>query len=73
MNKALFNELLQSVKESAAIERGEQKPSRTFDLQTGTDVDPLLVSLVGTGPFSTPLLRSSRWAREHCFHNLAAH
>lgn len=31
MKKALFAELLQSVREAAAIERGTLKPSRTFE------------------------------------------
>lgn len=30
MKKALFNELLKSVKEMKAIERGKRKPSRVF-------------------------------------------
>jgi putative transcriptional regulator len=38
MKKELFNELLQSVKEAAAIERGEIKPSRKFEIKTANDV-----------------------------------
>jgi len=38
MKKELFDELLQSVKEAAAIERGRGKPSRTFEVTTGNDV-----------------------------------
>lgn len=38
MKKELFEELLQSVKEAAAIERGERKPSRTFEVKTANDV-----------------------------------
>ena len=38
MRKELFNELLQSVKEAAAIERGRAKPSRTFEVKTANDV-----------------------------------
>ena len=38
MKKELFDELLQSVKEAAAIERGKAKPSRTFEVKTGNDV-----------------------------------
>jgi len=38
MRKKLFNELLQSVNEAAAIERGRAKPSRTFEVKTGNDV-----------------------------------
>jgi putative transcriptional regulator len=38
MKKELFDELLQSVKEAAAIERGRAKPSRTFELKTANDV-----------------------------------
>ncbi len=38
MNKELFNELLQSGKEAAAIERGAAKPSRQFEVRTTNDV-----------------------------------
>lgn len=38
MKKELFDELLQSVKEAAAIERGELKPSRTLEVRTANDV-----------------------------------
>jgi putative transcriptional regulator len=38
MKKELFDELLQSVKEAAAIERGKAKPSRTFEVKTANDV-----------------------------------
>lgn len=38
MKKALFEELLQSVKEAAAIERGSAKPSWTFEIRTPNDV-----------------------------------
>lgn len=38
MKKALFAELLQSVKEAAAIERGDAKPSRKFEIQDANDV-----------------------------------
>lgn len=38
MKKELFDELLQSVKEATAIERGQAKPSRTFKLESGNDV-----------------------------------
>ena len=38
MKKELFNELLQSVEEAAAIERGTMKPSRTFQVKTANDV-----------------------------------
>lgn len=38
MKKELFEELLQSVKEATAIERGKMKPSRTFEVKTGNDV-----------------------------------
>jgi hypothetical protein len=33
MRKQRFNELLQSVKEAAAIQRGELKPSRVFGVK----------------------------------------
>jgi hypothetical protein len=38
MKKELFDELLQSVKEAAAVERGKAKPSRTFEVRTVNDV-----------------------------------
>ena len=38
MKKELFDELLQSVKEAAAIERGEARPSRRFEVKTANDV-----------------------------------
>ncbi len=38
MKKEHFDELLQSVKEAAAIERGKAKPSRTFEVKTANDV-----------------------------------
>ena len=38
MKKELFKELLQSVKEAAAIERGKAKASRTFEVKTANDV-----------------------------------
>jgi hypothetical protein len=34
MKKELFAELLQSVNEAAAIERGEARPSRKFEVKT---------------------------------------
>ncbi len=38
MKKELFNELLQSLQEAAAIERGTLKPSRQFEVKTANDV-----------------------------------
>ena len=38
MRKELFEELLESVKQAKAIERGEMKPSRTFQLDPKNDV-----------------------------------
>ncbi len=38
MKKELFNELLKSVEEAAAIERGTKKPARTFTVETANDV-----------------------------------
>jgi putative transcriptional regulator len=38
MKKELFDELLQSVNEAAAIERGKLKPSRRFEIKTANDV-----------------------------------
>jgi putative transcriptional regulator len=38
MKNELFDESLQSVTEAAAIESGELKPSRTFEVRTANDV-----------------------------------
>jgi putative transcriptional regulator len=38
MKKELFDELLESVKEAAAIERGIRAPSREFEVKSGNDV-----------------------------------
>lgn len=38
MKKEHFDELLQSVKEAAAIERGAARPSRKFEVKTANDV-----------------------------------
>jgi putative transcriptional regulator len=38
MRKELFNELLESVKQAAAIERGDAKPSRTFVVNKKNEV-----------------------------------
>jgi len=38
MRKELFNELLKSVKQAAAIERGDAKPSRTFVINKKNEV-----------------------------------
>ncbi len=38
MKKEHFDELLQSVKEATAIERGQAKPSRIFQVKTANDV-----------------------------------
>ena len=38
MKKELFEELLQSVKEATAIERGDARPSRKFEVKTANDV-----------------------------------
>ena len=38
MRKDLFEELLESVKQAKAIERGELKPARTFKLDPENDI-----------------------------------
>jgi putative transcriptional regulator len=38
MKKELFDELLESVQEAAAIERGARAPSRKFEIKSGNDV-----------------------------------
>lgn len=45
MKEELFNELLKSVKEAAAIERGRAKPSRVFEVKTADDVVRLRAKL----------------------------
>jgi putative transcriptional regulator len=37
MKKELFNELLESVRQAAAIEKGRAKPSRTFVVSKGNE------------------------------------
>src|SRR5215210_209758 len=39
MKKELFNELLESIKEGGAITRGEQQPSRIFNLPDSPHVE----------------------------------
>ena len=38
MKKELFEELLESVKQAKAIEKGELKPARTFKIDPKTDI-----------------------------------
>lgn len=38
MRKELFKELLESVKQAVAIEKGQAKPSRTFVVNKGNEV-----------------------------------
>jgi putative transcriptional regulator len=38
MKKELFNELLESVKQAKAIEKGERKPARAFQVNPRTDL-----------------------------------
>lgn len=38
MKRELFKELLQSVNEAAAVERGVLKPSRQFEVETANDI-----------------------------------
>jgi hypothetical protein len=38
MKKELFEELLESVKQAKAIEKGELKPARTFRVNPKTDL-----------------------------------
>ena len=38
MKKELFDELLESVKQAKAIEKGELKPARTFKIKSKNDV-----------------------------------
>jgi putative transcriptional regulator len=45
MRKELFDELLESVKQAAAIERGEMKPSRVFVMDQKNEVRKARASL----------------------------
>jgi putative transcriptional regulator len=45
MKKALFEELLESVKQAVAIERGEVKPSRTFVIHGKSEVTKARMTL----------------------------
>jgi putative transcriptional regulator len=45
MKKELFDELLESVKEAAAIERGARAPSRKFEIRNGSDVSRVRAKL----------------------------
>jgi putative transcriptional regulator len=45
MRKELFDELLESVKQAAAIERGELKPSRVFVVNKKNDVTSVRTKL----------------------------
>jgi len=45
MRKELFDELLESVKQAAAIERGEMKPARVFVVNTKNDVTSVRAKL----------------------------
>ena len=38
MRKELFDELLESVKQAKAIEKGERKPARTFKIDPQNDI-----------------------------------
>ena len=45
MKKELFEELLESVKQAAAIERGEMKPSRSFTVNRDNEVTTVRAKL----------------------------
>jgi putative transcriptional regulator len=45
MRKELFDELLESVKQAAAIERGEMKPARVFVVNKKNDVSNVRTKL----------------------------
>ena len=45
MRKELFDELLESVKQAAAIERGEMKPSRVFVVNKKNEVTDVRAKL----------------------------
>ena len=46
MKKELFEELLESVKQAVAIERGEMKPSRTFVANRKNEVTAVRAKLL---------------------------
>jgi len=45
MKKELFEELLESVKQAVAIERGEMKPSRSFAVRSKSEVKAVRAKL----------------------------
>jgi hypothetical protein len=62
MKKELFEELLQSVNEAAAIKRGKLKSSRSFEVETGKDIVRVRKSLAVS---QTPL-QIGRQTPEDC-------
>lgn len=56
MKKELFEELLQSVKQARAIERGEMKPSRSFSVHSKSDPARLRAKLGLSQPKFASLL-----------------
>jgi hypothetical protein len=53
MKKELFDELLESVKQAAAIERGELKPSRLFVAEGSHPASIVLTGRLSRGPAGT--------------------
>ena len=45
MKKALFDELLESVKQAVAIERGRMKPSRSFTVNSNSEITAVRAKL----------------------------
>jgi putative transcriptional regulator len=60
MKKKLFDELLQSVQEAVAIERGALAPSRRFKINSGRDVASLRKKLHLSQPKFAALLNISQ-------------
>jgi putative transcriptional regulator len=56
MKKELFKELLQSVNEAVAIERGKMRPSRKFKVDSAEDVSVIRNKLGLTQPKFAALL-----------------
>jgi putative transcriptional regulator len=56
MRKELFEELLQSVKEAVAIEKGKLRPSRKFKVKSSSDVSAVRAKMGLSQPKFAALL-----------------
>jgi hypothetical protein len=61
MKKRLFNTLLQSVTEAAAIERGESKPSRAFEVKSSDTAPKDSARIASESKASAILVNGRAW------------